>query len=123
MLGHQNIATTQKYLGVNYQNVRDAVEAMAVNSQLHINDILGSSIKNTSDEALILELALRGYDLTKLQTKNNNELVKLHNRFYITLSNIRHYNELVLNFVNLCYTDLLSYDRRLTHDQFSRSQG
>ena len=36
---------------------------------------------------------------------------------------IRHYNELVLNFVNLCYTDLLSYDRRLTHDQFSRSQG
>ena len=35
----------------------------------------------------------------------------------------RHYNELVLNFVNLCYTDLLSYDRRLTHDQFSRSQG
>ena len=77
MLGHQNIATTQKYLGVNYQNVRDAVEAMAVNSQLHINDILGSSIKNTSDEALILELALRGYDLTKLQTKNNNELVKL----------------------------------------------
>ena len=36
MLGHQNIATTQKYLGVNYQNVRDVVEAMAVSAQLHI---------------------------------------------------------------------------------------
>ena len=35
----------------------------------------------------------------------------------------RHYNDLVLNFVNLCYTDLLSYDRRSTYDQFSRSQG
>ena len=36
---------------------------------------------------------------------------------------IRHYNELVLNFVNLCYTNLLSDDRRLIHDRFSRSQG
>ena len=35
----------------------------------------------------------------------------------------RHYNELVLNFVNLCYTNLLSDDRRLIHDRFSRSQG
>ena len=42
---------------------------------------------------------------------------------YSTENKNRHYNELVLNFVNLCYTDLLSYDRRLTHDQFSRSQG
>ena len=43
--------------------------------------------------------------------------------FYCFIAINRHYNELVLNFVNLCYTDLLSYDRRLTHDQFSRYQG
>ena len=85
MLGHKNIATTQKYLGVNYQNVRQAVEAMAVSAQLHINDILGSSIRATSDEALFLELALRGYHFTKLQAKNNNELVKLHNPQYLSL--------------------------------------
>ena len=34
---------------------------------LLVNDILGSSIKNTSDEALFLELAMRGYDLTQLK--------------------------------------------------------
>ena len=67
MLGHKNIATTQKYLGVNYQNVRQAVEAMAVSTELHISTLLGSSIKNTSDEALFLELAMRGYDLTQLK--------------------------------------------------------
>ena len=36
MLGHKNITTTQKYLGVNYQNVRQVVEAMAVSTELHI---------------------------------------------------------------------------------------
>ena len=29
MLGHKSVATTQKYLGVNYASVRDAVEKMA----------------------------------------------------------------------------------------------
>ena len=32
MLGHRNVATTQKYLGVNYASVRAAVEEMAVSS-------------------------------------------------------------------------------------------
>ena len=32
MLGHKNVATTQKYLGVNYASVRDAVEKMAFSS-------------------------------------------------------------------------------------------
>lgn len=69
MLGHKSIATTQRYLGVNYKNLREAVESMAVETQLHIIDLLGSSLKATSDEALFLELALRGYDLTLLQEK------------------------------------------------------
>ena len=67
MLGHKNVATTQKYLGVNYASVRDALEEMAVSGQLHITTLLGSSLKNDTDEALFLELALRGYDLSKLR--------------------------------------------------------
>ena len=76
MLGHKNIATTQKYLGVNYQNVRQAVEAMAVSTELHISTLLGSSIKATSDEALFLELALRGYDLTQLKESETHRITR-----------------------------------------------
>ena len=76
MLGHKNIATTQKYLGVNYQNVRQAVEAMAVSTELHISTLLGSSIKNTSDEALFLELAMRGYDLTQLKESETHRITR-----------------------------------------------
>ena len=71
MLGHKNVATTQKYLGVNYASVRDALEEMAVSGELHEISLLGSSLKNNSDEILFLELALRGYDLSKL--RNNEE--------------------------------------------------
>lgn len=67
MLGHKNVATTQKYLGVNYASVRDALEEMAVSGELHRTPLLGSSLKNNSDEALFFELALRGYDLSKLR--------------------------------------------------------
>ena len=35
MLGHRNVATTQKYLGVNYASVRQAIEEMAVSGELH----------------------------------------------------------------------------------------
>ena len=76
MLGHKNIATTQKYLGVNYQNVRQAVEAMAVSTELHISTLLGSSIKATSDEALFLELAMRGYDLTQLKESETHRITR-----------------------------------------------
>ena len=67
MLGHKNVATTQKYLGVNYASVRDALEEMAVSGELHRTTLLGSSLKNDADEALFFELALRGYDLSKLR--------------------------------------------------------
>ena len=33
MLGHKNAATTQKYLGVNYASVRDALEKIAVSGE------------------------------------------------------------------------------------------
>ena len=63
MLGHKAVATTQKYLGVNYA---EAVEEMAVTGELH-RRLLRSWLKNIKDETLFLELALRGHDLSKLR--------------------------------------------------------
>ena len=78
MLGHRNVATTQKYLGVNYASVRQAIEEMAVSGELHETSFLGSSLKPLKDETLFLELALRGYDLSSLRENNENtgEVVK-----------------------------------------------
>ena len=67
MLGHKSVATTQEYLGVNYASVREAVEEMSLESELHINGILGSSVKKETDATLFLELARRGYDLSSLR--------------------------------------------------------
>ena len=78
MLGHKSIATTQKYLGVNYASVREALQKMSLDGELHETGILSSSLKNTKDETLFLELALRGYDLSKLRDKETSgEIVKL----------------------------------------------
>ena len=80
MLGHKSVATTQKYLGVNYANVRDALEEMSLESELHVSGLLGSSLKTTADETLFLELALRGYDLSKLRDPANEttaEIIKI----------------------------------------------
>ena len=78
MLGHKSVATTQKYLGVNYANVRDALQRMSLDAELHEMGFLGSSIKNTTDETLLLELALRGYDLSRLRDEETaGEVVKI----------------------------------------------
>ena len=82
MLGHRNVATTQKYLGVNYASVRQAIEEMAVSGELHETMLLGSSIKNETDESLFLELARRGYNLSKLRENDETrspigEIVKI----------------------------------------------
>ena len=57
MLGHKSIATTQKYLGVNYASVREALQKMSLDGELHERGLLGSSLKSTADETLFLELA------------------------------------------------------------------
>lgn len=67
MLGHKSVSTTQKYLGVNYANVKEALEEMSLESELHRTGLLGSSLKSEADETLFLELALRGYDLSSLR--------------------------------------------------------
>ena len=65
MLGHKSIATTQKYLGVNYASVREAIQKMSLDAELHEIGFLSGSLKNTHTETLLLELALRGVDLSK----------------------------------------------------------
>ena len=67
MLGHKSVTTTQKYLGVNYTNIKEAVEDMAVSGDLHATTLLGIALKKEADETLFLELALRGYDLSSLR--------------------------------------------------------
>ena len=47
MLGHKSVVTTQKYLGVNYASVRDALQKMSLDAELHEIGILGSSLKST----------------------------------------------------------------------------
>ena len=78
MLGHRSVSTTQKYLGVNYASVRQAIEEMSIKSELHKVSFLGSSLKKEADETLFLELALRGYDLSKLRDEEPAaEIIKL----------------------------------------------
>lgn len=78
MLGHKSVATTQKYLGVNYAHVRDAVEEMSLDGELLKRGLLGSSLKKEKDETLFLELALRGYDLSKLREgETTMEIIKI----------------------------------------------
>ena len=85
LLGHKSVATTQKYLGVNYQSARQACERMAVSRQHDRIDIssrspqfLGGELKQTADETLFFKLALRGYDLSRLQGEEKTaEIVKI----------------------------------------------
>ena len=68
MLGHKSVATTQRYLGVNYASVREAIEKMAFSaSEREIDTLPPQMLKTTSDEALFLELAMRDYDLSLLR--------------------------------------------------------
>ena len=78
MLGHKSVGTTQKYLGVNYASVSDALQKMSLDGELHKTGLLGSSVKKEADETLFLELALRGYDLSRLrENETTAEIIKI----------------------------------------------
>lgn len=85
LLGHRNVSTTQSYLGVNYASAREAVEGMALGSEPDKTHLLSSSfrflgghLKTTADETLFLELALRGYDLSRLRDEpTTGEIIKI----------------------------------------------
>ena len=93
-LGHRNVVTTQKYIGVNYATARETVEAIVLDaknasSEPYRTDLLsrsfrflGGELKGTADATLFLELALRGYDLSKLReepTTDTPEIIKIGN--------------------------------------------
>ena len=60
ILGHKSIATTQKYLGVNYASVREALQKMSLDGELHESNLLGSSLKSTADETSVSRTGFEG---------------------------------------------------------------
>ena len=66
LLGHRNVATTQSYLGVNYADARAAVEAIVLDSESYRTLKTYNSLKKIGNEALILELQHRGFDISSL---------------------------------------------------------
>ena len=78
LLGHRNISTTPKYLGVNYADAKAAVELIALMSESDRNHLLYNSLKTIDDETLITELQGRGYNLDIPQeNKKTAEIVKI----------------------------------------------
>ena len=63
LLGHQNVQTTQRYLGVDYVKARDAVEAMALTPEN--SETLKVELQTVSDADLVAELRKRGYAVEK----------------------------------------------------------
>lgn len=78
LLGHRNISTTQKYLGVNYADARAAVEAIALISESDRTPLSSDSMSELDDETLRRELEKRGYNVTSRQENETTaEIVKI----------------------------------------------
>ena len=78
LLGHRNISTTQKYLGVNYADAKAAVEAIALITESDRSPLLSRSLEEIDDETLRNELTRRGYNVTSQREKETTaEIVKI----------------------------------------------
>ena len=78
LLGHRNISTTQKYLGVNYADAKAAVEAIALITESDRSPILSRSWEEIDDETLRSELEKRGYNVTcPKDNETTAEIVKI----------------------------------------------
>ena len=78
LLGHRNISTTQKYLGVNYADAKAAVEAIALITESDRIPISSHSLNDIDDETLQCELTRRGYNVTRHpEKKTTAEIVKI----------------------------------------------
>ena len=64
LLGHRNVATTQKYIGVNYASAREAVEGMALAAEPYRIHLSSRSLETIDDETLRSELEKRGYNIS-----------------------------------------------------------
>ena len=69
LLGHRNISTTQKYLGVNYADAKAAVELIALMTESDRIPLLYNSLGDIDDETLRSELEKRGYNVTGQREK------------------------------------------------------
>ena len=78
LLGHQNVATTQQYLGVNYADAREAVEAISLDSESYRSMKMYNSLKDIPSETLQAELRKRRYNLAAQQEeRTTGEIVKI----------------------------------------------
>ena len=78
LLGHRNISTTQKYLGVNYADAKAAVEAIALITESDRRTKTYNSLKDIPSEILHAELTRRGYDPSRLRDDEvTGEIVKI----------------------------------------------
>ena len=78
LLGHRNIWTTQKYLGVNYADARAAVESIALITESDRSLKMYDSLKDIPSKTLQAALVKRGYNLTrKREHENTAEIIKL----------------------------------------------
>lgn len=78
LLGHRNVSTTQQYLGVNYADAREAVEAISLDSESYRRPKMYNSLKKNDDETLISELVRRGYNLPRLREEDTiGEVIKI----------------------------------------------
>ena len=79
LLGHRNISTTQKYLGVNYADAKAAVELIALITESDRRSPLSSrSLEEIDDKTLITEFRKRGYDLSCLrENETTAEIIKI----------------------------------------------
>ena len=78
LLGHRNISTTQKYLGVNYADARAAVESIALITESDRIPLSSRSLADFADETLQCELEKRGYNVTsKQENETTAEIVKI----------------------------------------------
>jgi len=64
MLGHQSVSTTQAYLGVDYQKVKSAMDAMCLFQDACVSI---NGVSEHTDEVLLVELARRGYDISHIE--------------------------------------------------------
>ena len=78
LLGHRNISTTQKYLGVNYADAKAAVEAIALITESDSFPISSRSLEEIDDETLRSELVKRGYNVSgQRDNETTAEIVKI----------------------------------------------
>lgn len=68
MLGHNDVKTTQRYLGVNYTKLRQASEAMSLMADKP-KQYTSTSVGEAADEILFGELVRRGYDPGEMVNK------------------------------------------------------